>query len=461
MKVLLVVYNNDSFIHWFPQGMAYIAAAIRHEHEVTIYNQDWHHYPDEHLNAYLNENKFDVIGVSVIGGYYQYRKLLKISEAINNSKNRPFYVIGGHGPSADPPFFIKKTKADAVVIGEGEETIKELLSAVQNNTSFYNVKGIAYPDGEKTITTSPRPLIKDIDTIPMPAYDLFPVQYYRLVREPRTTNSDFVMPVLTGRGCHFKCNFCYRMDAGLRERKNANIINEIKHLQKEYNINYFAFSDELLMSSKKRVVSLCQDFIKEGLNIKWNCSGRLNYASPEVIKIMKQAGCVFINYGIECYDDNMLRKMKKCLTTEQIRIGIENTLNEGLSPGFNIIFGNIGEGAEELQKGVDFLLKYDDGAQLRTIRPVTPYPGSPLYDYAIEKGMIKDCEDFYENKHTNSDLMSVNFTRLSDAEYYSELYKANETLLNNYIQKQTSQNKQTLDNLYINKDSNFRGFRQI
>ena len=347
------------------------------------------------------------------------------------------------------------------MIGEGEETIKELLSAVQNNTSFYNVKGIAYLDGEKTITTSPRPLIKDIDTIPMPAYDLFPVQYYRLVREPRTTNSDFVMPVLTGRGCHFKCNFCYRMDAGLRERKNANIINEIKHLQKKYNINYFAFSDELLMSSKKRVVSLCHDFIKENLNIKWNCSGRLNYASPEVIKIMKQAGCVFINYGIECYDDNMLRTMKKCLTTEQIRIGIENTLNEGISPGFNIIFGNIGEGAEELQKGVDFLLKYDDGAQLRTIRPVTPYPGSPLYDYAIEKGMIKDCEDFYENKHTNSDLMSVNFTRLSDAEYYSALYKANETLLNNYIQKQTSQNKQTLDNLYINKDANFRGFRQI
>ena len=98
---------------------------------------------------------------------------------------------------------------------------------------------------------------------------------------------------------------------------------------------------------------------------------------------------------------------------------------------------------------------------MRTIRPVTPYPGSPLYDYAIEKGMIKDCEDFYENKHTNSDLMSVNFTRLSDAEYYSALYKANETLLNNYIQKQTSQNKQTLDNLYINKDANFRGFRQI
>lgn len=462
MKVLLVVYNNDSFIHWFPQGMAYIASAIRSEHhEVVIYHQDWHHYPDEHLTTYLNENKFDVIGVSVIGGYYQYRKLLKISEAISSSKNRPYYVIGGHGPSADPGYFLKKTKADAVVIGEGEETIKELLRAVQNNDKLDNILGIAFMDDGTVKTNHKRPLIKDIDTILLPAYDLFPVEYYRLAREPRTENSDFVMPVLTGRGCHFKCNFCYRMDVGLRERSNESIIKEVKFLKENYGINYFAFSDELLMSSKKRVIKLCDDFLKENLNIKWNCSGRLNYASSDVIKKMKEAGCVFINYGIECYDDNMLRVMKKNLTTEQIKTGIENTLNEGISPGFNIIFGNIGEGREELQKGVEFLLKYDDGAQLRTIRPVTPYPGSPLYDYAIEKGMLKDCEDFYENKHTNSDLMSVNFTRLTDEKYYEALSEANEALLNNYINKQAQKNKETLKSLYVDKDASFRGFRQI
>ena len=77
-----------------------------------------------------------------------------------------------------------------------------------------------------------------------------------------------------------------------------------------------------------------------------------------------------------------------------------------------------------LQKGVDFLLKYDDHAQLRTIRPVTPYPGSPLYYYAIEKGLLKDCADFYENKHTNSDLLSVNFTGLSNKEFHHLLFEA-------------------------------------
>jgi DNA-binding LacI/PurR family transcriptional regulator len=112
MRVLLVVYDNDSYIHWFPQGIAYIAQALRKEGcDVVIYSQDVHHYPDEHLTEYLNRNRFDVVGVGVIAGYYQYRKLLKISEAINRAKNRPFYIIEGHGPAPEPEFFMKKTQA--------------------------------------------------------------------------------------------------------------------------------------------------------------------------------------------------------------------------------------------------------------------------------------------------------------------------------------------------------------
>ena len=90
MRVLLVVYDNDSYISWFPQGIAYIASVLeKNGHDVIVYNQDIHHYTEEHLTNYLNDNVFDVVGVSVIAGYYQYRKLIKISEAINKSNNRP------------------------------------------------------------------------------------------------------------------------------------------------------------------------------------------------------------------------------------------------------------------------------------------------------------------------------------------------------------------------------------
>jgi anaerobic magnesium-protoporphyrin IX monomethyl ester cyclase len=461
MRILLVVYDNDSYIHWFPQGLAYVAAVLQKKgYEVQIYNQDVHHYPDEHLTEFLNKNKFDIIGVSVIAGYYQYRKLLKISEAVNRSVNRPFFIIGGHGPSPEPEYFLKKTEADAAVIGEGENTIIELLEAFGNHRSFADIKGIAFRDCDQVHITPRRELIADIDQIPIPAYELFPIEHYRLMRLPNGTNSDFVMPVLSGRGCTFQCNFCYRMDDGFRARSNEGIIAEIEYLKSRFRINGVTFSDELLMSSKNRIVSLCEALIKSGLNIRWDCNGRLNYATPEILQLMKRAGCVFINYGIEAFDDQILKNMNKKLTTEQIEQGIKATLAAGISPGFNIIFGNIGENRKTLNQGVEFLLKYSDGAQMRTIRPVTPYPGSALYYYAIDHGLLKDVADFYEKKHVNSDLLAVNFTELTDEEFHEALLEANQRILKSYFQEKLASVLKQTEQLYRQKNVSFRGFRQ-
>lgn len=461
MKILLIAYDNDSYISVFPLGLAYIASACRNAgHEVEIYNQDVYHWPDSHLTKTLDNEHFDVVGVGVIGGYYQYRKLLKISEAVNKAKNRPFFVIGGHGPSPEPEYFLRKTKADAVVIGEGEITIIELLKALEKKTDLANVSGIAFLKDDNFIQTPKRSLIKDIDTIPFPAWDLFPIDHYALLREANIKNSERCMLVLSGRGCTFKCNFCYRIDEGYRPRVPEGIIEEISILQKDYNISYIDFQDELLMSSVTRTVELCSSFIKSGLKFKWFCNGRLNYAKPDVLKLMKEAGCVFINYGIESLDEKALRVMNKALTVKQITEGIENTLACGISPGFNIIFGNIGETIESLKLDVDFLLKYDDQAQMRTIRPVTPYPGSPLYYYAIENGLLKDCADFYENKHINSDLLSVNFTDLTDDQFHNALMEANMRLLDNYFEKQKESYINQTKKLYLDKDASFRGYRQ-
>jgi len=460
MKILLVVYDNDSFIQIFPMGLSYIAAVLRKNgYEVKIYNQDMFHYPDEYLTEYLDKNQFDAVGLSIIGGYYEYRKLLKISEAINRSKNRPFYIIGGHGPSPEPEFFLRKTQADAVVIGEGEETIIELLNSVGSKRGFSSVKGIAFREGNKITVNERRPLIKDIDSLPLPAYDLFSVDHYKLRRVPNCTNRDFVIDMISGRGCIFECNFCYRMDEGFRPRSSQSIIDEIKFLKQKHGISYVSFQDELLMSSIKRTVSLCEDFIRAELNIKWNCNGRLNFARPEVLKLMKQAGCAFINYGIEAMDNQVLRNMKKNLTVDQVIKGVEATLAIGISPGLNIIFGNIGDNEEALNKGVEFLLKYDDGAQLRTIRPVTPYPGCELYRYAIEKGLLKDCEDFYENKHVNSDLLTVNFTNISDDKFDKLLLEANTRLINNYFNNRLKATLEEARKLYLDRNVGFRGFR--
>lgn len=469
MKVLMVVYDNESHISHFPIGLAYLASAVREahggrKHTVEVYEQNIYHWADSHLTSYLDEHEYDIVIVSVIGGYYQYRKLLKLSAAINASKKRNTfkYLIGGHGPAADPKYFLEKTGADIVGIGEGEVTIVELLDALENNTPLEKVKGIAFLDKKDNeyIYSERRELIQDIDTISYPAYDLFTINHYALMHLPNSSPVDRCMEILSGRGCIFACNFCYRLDKGFRARSAESIISEIRMLKEKYAITYIGFFDELLMSSKKRTQELCKAFIEADLNIKWECNGRLNFADIPTLTLMKEAGCVFINYGIESLDNATLKVMHKALTKKMIIEGIENTLQVGISPGLNLIYGNINEPLSAIDEAVEFLLKYDDHAQRRTIRPVTPYPGSELFDIAVKEGKIKDVAEFYEKLHTNSDLLCVNFTQNTDEEIYQALYSANKKLLTAYNKHQEKMADEVCYDLYVKKDTSFRGFRR-
>ena len=463
MKILLIAYDNGSHISYFPLNIGYIAAALRDAgHEVKIYQQDIQHYPDEHLTAYLDNNTFDAVGLGVIGGYYQYLKLLSLSKAVNASKNRPFYFIGGHGPSPEPEYFLRKTGADVACIGEGEITVVELMEYLVGQKKLEDIDGIAYFADGKFCRTAKRQLINDIDSISWPAYELFPMEIYRLVRrDPNLAATDFALPIISGRGCKFKCTFCYRMDDGYRQRDVDDVIAEIKFLNEKYSINYFSFWDELFWINDERVLTFCDAFEDNNLKIKWNCQGRLNYVNSKTLRRMKEAGCVYINYGIESLDNQVLKNYRKGLNDKMIIEGIEKTLEVGISPGLNIIFGNIGDNRKTIEKSVDFLLKYNDGAEMRTIRPVTPYPGCELYYKAIQMGLLKDCADFYENKHSNSDLLTVNFTDMSDEEFYQAMLWANSVLIEDYQKRAKEITRKQLHKLYVEKDVSFRGFRTV
>lgn len=437
MKVLLIVYDNGTYTHTFPNGTAYIAASLRAAgHEVEICNQDIHHYTEDELLNHLNANHYDAVGLGFIGNYYTFKKAIKISEAVNKAKDRRdfIYILGGHGPSSDPEFFKNRMGADAVVYGEGEQGI---LDALQCGPGIYRHE-----------------LIKDVDSIPRPAYDLFPIEIYRLRREAHAEAGDFVMPVLTARGCPFKCNFCFRMDEGYRLRSVEAIVDDIKFLQREYRINYIDFTDELTMGSVARTTELCEALLP--LKIKWLCNGRLNFAEPDLLRLMKRAGCVYINYGIEVLDDEILKKINKNLTVQQITAGIVATLDAGISPGFNVIFGHEGDNRETLKKDTEFILKYHDGAIRTTIHPVTPWPGTAIYKEAIRRGLLADCEDFYK-KHVNSDYLTVNVTDLSDEEFGMALHDANVAILDNFYAMEVKRAKEKAK-VFLGKDTNFRGY---
>ena len=131
MKILFVNYDNGGAQNPIPMGPCYVAGYLR-EHgyeDITYYSQDIYHFSEHHLTDYLDNNHFDVLGLGFTAGYYQYDKVSRISEAINRSKDRPFFVLGGYGPSPLPDFFLEKTGADAVVVGEGERAMLSIASS--------------------------------------------------------------------------------------------------------------------------------------------------------------------------------------------------------------------------------------------------------------------------------------------------------------------------------------------
>jgi len=458
MKFLFVILDNDNYIPHFPLGVAYLVSVLKkNSHEVTIFNQDIHHHSDEKLTYVLDNSDFDFVGIGTIAGYYSYKKLVGVCKAINQSSKRSKFkvILGGHMPSAEPEFFLKKTLADIVISGEAENTIVDIANLEQWN----HIKGISYRIDSECFTNSPRPLIDNLDSIPIPAYDMFPMSVYRLQRYPHIKSNEFSASVVSGRGCSFHCTFCYRISEGLRIRHPQAVVDEIKYLQSRFGISYIDFADDLTMSSTAHAEIFCETFLKNNLNIHWRCEGRLNYVNKDVLKLMKKAGCVFINYGIESLDSQVLINIKKGLNRDIITKGIQTTLDAGISPGLNFMWGNIGDTAETLNEEVDFLLKYDNGSQLRTINFVIPFPGCELYSYAIEKGLIKDAEDFYENKHLNSDLLAVNFTEMTNEDMYTAMYNANSKLLKNYYSNQKEFMIKKAKNLYRDRDTSFRGWR--
>jgi radical SAM superfamily enzyme YgiQ (UPF0313 family) len=275
---------------------------------------------------------------------------------------------------------------------------------------------------------------------------------------PHIESTEFCLPILSSRGCPYSCTFCYRLDKHVRLRPLEDLDDEVRYLKRVYNISYFAFADELVMHSPHRTAEICDVMGK--YKVKWDCNGRLNFAKKDLLKEMKDAGCVFINYGIEALDDHVLKLMKKSLDVDTIIKGVEETLRVGISPGLNILWGSPGDDVGTLEKAISFLLRYDDHAQLRTIRPVTPYPGSQLYDDAVNKGLISDIRDFYENKHINSDLFTCNFMDIPLEEANKELLQANQILIQRYFNRQLGNCLQQAEDLYMKQDSTFRGFRQ-
>jgi len=432
--------------------------------DVTVYCQDVFHYTNDELAEFLEENEFDIIGVGFLAARFK-ETIEPLCEIINLHKKNAWLVLGGPGSSPIPEYILQKTKADIIILGEAEKTIVELVQCKIERGNLSKVKSTAYLiNGEIVVNERRQPVI-NLDSIPFPEWSLFPMEKYTKCFKPSgATNEDITFSIITSRGCVNRCSFCYRMEKGIRLRSINNVIEEMKILNKDYGVNYFGIEDDLFIISKKRVYEF-RDALKEaGLKIKFYCEARVNLFDEEIAELLKECGCKFLNFGMESSDQNVLNLMNKNTTVEQNIKAAEITRKVGIGLGLNFIWGNVGDTEESLKGNVELIKKYNTYDQIRTIKPVTPYPGSDLYYEAIRRGLLTGPEDFF-NKFKNSDLVTVNFTDIPLNKYYELLFAVNKDLIIDHYMYTTKDmdaaNKLIKDfyDLYFMGKTSFRGPR--
>ena len=449
MRFLFIIHDVYQDDNEFPLGVAYLASILRDKgHEVSVYCMDVYHYTNKQLADYLDKNEFDFIGLGFMAARFT-ETILPLCKVINKHKKNAYFVLGGHGPSPIPGYILSKAACDGVVVGEAEGIIANADEFISKRRNII----YGHP-------------IKKLDELPYPAWDLFPMEIYTTcIRNPGMNDNDKMIAMMSSRGCVNACTFCYRMEKGLRLRKIDKVVEEMKILNDRYGVNYFEFADECFIMNEKRLLKFQQSLKENNLDIKYWCAARVDLVNEELLKLMKDTGCVFINYGFESMNQEVLKEMKKNTTPKQNRNAAELTKKLGISFGVNFIWGYPSDTLNTLKQNMEFIIEYNSPYQCRTIRPVIPYPGSELYYDAINKGLLDGADDFF-NRFNNSDLITVNFTRYTDEQIYKALFDVNCLLIKDHQEKADISNEKAYNlmrgfqKLYFNKEYKFRGARK-
>lgn len=456
------VYQEDNF---FPSGIGYLAAIARDKGcSVDVYAMDVFHYTNDQLAEYLDDREYDLVCLGFMAARFR-ETVVPLIKTIHEHKKSAWLVLGGHGPSPIPEYMLGTTSADIVVIGEAENTLQELIDCRISAGALDEVRGIAFRDGNDVRVNPRNNPVRNLDSIPFPAWEFFPMeQYTTCLKFPGMRPGDKAFPILSSRGCSNRCNFCYRMEKGIRARSVGNVVQEMRFLHDNYGITYFFFVDELFIFSKKRVIDFARELKQSGLKVLMAVESRVDVFDEEIADILKDIGCVFINIGFESTSQKVLDTINKNVTVEQNIRAAEIAKNKGIGLGLNSLWGEPGDDEETLKNNAAFIMKHNLYDQVRTIRPVTPYPGCDLYYYAIESGLLAGPEDFF-SRFVNSDLITVNFTGIPDKLCYEMLLEINSTLVRDHFEH-TSGDMEAAERLiekfrqlYAGEITNFRGVR--
>jgi radical SAM superfamily enzyme YgiQ (UPF0313 family) len=305
-------------------------------------------------------------------------------------------VVGGIFYASAYEFTLKENpRLDFCIAGECEETLSELVKELSNSKPRLNqVKGLAYRENGKIVVNAYRPLIQDLNTLPMPAYDLFPMDKY--VGHTYWKNYS---EMWNSRGCPAACTFCYEWGQydprgnqdlkNYRYRSGKKVVDEMEILYNNHGTRVVVMMDDTYNVYRKRVEETIEESLRRNLQMKWMPLGRAPYFIRDIdlFKDLRKAGCFMCLVGLEVADDEELKKIKKGITVEQVKETVAKLREAGIATVLTWMMGFEDDDEEKIKSRFAAVDEIDP--DIIALQFLTPIPGSPIWDDAVKKGQLK------------------------------------------------------------------------
>jgi len=446
MNVLLVQPENErAMIHL---GLGYLAKVLESRGDkVKILDIGIEGESEKKISNFIELFSPNVVGITV--QTHNYSKALMIAGLVKRLNPKCPVILGGPHPSILTEDTLSEPTVDIVMRGEGDISIVELMDCLEHGCSLDSIRGISFKKNGKINHNEDRPFIEDINTIPFPAWHLFKMDEYLA-----KINGCKVAPVLSSRGCPFRCIFCYRgPSAGkiFRPRSPENVVSEIEQLRGLYGIGSILFVDDTFTLNQKRAEKICDLLIEKQLGISWRCQTRADCLNINLLKKMKMSNCIDISIGVESGNRKILaatQKQRKNINDnkqnningfsqsqesdkriedksykEVVKKAFNMSAEVGISTSATFIIGLPGDTKESVQETIDFAKELNPNYAI--FYAAMPYPGTELSRIIKERGgkLPKNWDDY---RLMSSDIASskmlaaFNISELSEKElgYY-------------------------------------------
>jgi len=397
-----------------PLNLAYLAAYLRQERpdvEIGVLDCETQEMHYGQIRDEIEKIMPDIVAITAPTPAFA--QILEVCRIIKEISPRIVTVLGGPHPTALPKETTAEKNIDISVVFEGEVTFTEVVNALDKKLPLIYIQGIVFKDEQGTvIQTAPRPPIQDLDSLPFPARDLFPLHLYFPPPTKRMSDKK-AGNMITSRGCCYQCTYCmasFMWQRKVRLRSIKNVVDEIEECLDKYGIGEFNFHDELFTISKQRTVEFCQEIIRRNLDIAWVCMVRVDYVDKDTLDWMKKSGCKKLMFGFESGSQMILDLMKKRVALEKAEEAVKLVKKSGIQSAGNFMIGNIGETEHTIKETIALAKKLNTDTMAFFV--ASPYPGTEFYDVAKEKGYFRQDFQWKDFTLVSNNLPPLNLPSL-------------------------------------------------